>query len=63
MCGRSGGKSEMVLTLTLFYQFSENNVKSAGWLIMHHVVTLIAERHRGTCINQSLSRLFEHYVS
>ncbi|MFS8010633.1 hypothetical protein Hanom_Chr14g01299351 [Helianthus anomalus] len=53
----------MILTLPLFYQFRENNVKSGGWLIMHHVVTLIAERHGGTCINQSLSRLFEYYVS
>ncbi|MFS7999125.1 hypothetical protein Hanom_Chr12g01162341 [Helianthus anomalus] len=44
-CGRLGGKSEMVLTLTLFYLFRENNVKSGGWLIMHHVVTLTAERH------------------
>ncbi|MFS8015774.1 hypothetical protein Hanom_Chr15g01360611 [Helianthus anomalus] len=34
-----------------------------GWLILHHVVMLIAERHGGTCTNQSLSRLFECYVS
>ncbi|MFS7988299.1 hypothetical protein Hanom_Chr11g01033111 [Helianthus anomalus] len=26
---------------------------------MHHVVALIAERHGGTCTNQSLSRLFD----
>ncbi|MFS7919561.1 hypothetical protein Hanom_Chr03g00214071 [Helianthus anomalus] len=30
---------------------------------MHHVVTLIAKRHGGTCTNQSMSRLFECYVS
>ncbi|MFS8016194.1 hypothetical protein Hanom_Chr15g01365591 [Helianthus anomalus] len=30
---------------------------------MHHVVMLIAERHGGTCTNQSLSRFFERYAS
>ncbi|MFS8033620.1 hypothetical protein Hanom_Chr17g01571721 [Helianthus anomalus] len=29
---------------------------------MHHVVTLIAERQKGTCPNRSLSRLAECYV-
>ncbi|MFS7939857.1 putative protein-serine/threonine phosphatase [Helianthus anomalus] len=28
-----------------------------GWLIMHYVVTLIAERQKGTCTNRPLSRL------
>ncbi|MFS7937551.1 hypothetical protein Hanom_Chr05g00428981 [Helianthus anomalus] len=51
----------MVLTLTLFYYFRENNVKSGGWLIMHHVVALIAERHGGTCTDRSLFQLFGCY--
>ncbi|MFS8012185.1 hypothetical protein Hanom_Chr14g01317891 [Helianthus anomalus] len=28
-----------------------------GWLIMHHVVALIAKRQRGTCTNRHLSQL------
>ncbi|MFS7965295.1 hypothetical protein Hanom_Chr09g00760601 [Helianthus anomalus] len=57
MCGCSGGKSESALILTLFYKFLENNVKRRGWLIMHHVVALIAERQKGTCTNWHLSSL------
>ncbi|MFS7999834.1 hypothetical protein Hanom_Chr12g01171271 [Helianthus anomalus] len=49
------GKSESALVLTLFYYFRENNVKSSGRLIMHHVMALIAERQKGTCTNRSLS--------
>ncbi|MFS7970992.1 hypothetical protein Hanom_Chr09g00827481 [Helianthus anomalus] len=55
--GARGGKSESALILTLFNQFRENNVKRGGWLIMHHVVALIAERQGGTCTNQQLSQL------
>ncbi|MFS7991282.1 hypothetical protein Hanom_Chr12g01068961 [Helianthus anomalus] len=50
-------KSESALILTLFDQFCENNVKSEGRLIMHHVVALIVERQRGTCANRLLSQL------
>ncbi|MFS7901583.1 hypothetical protein Hanom_Chr01g00001391 [Helianthus anomalus] len=56
MCRRSGDKSESALILTLFYQFRENNVKRGGWLIMHHVVALIAETQGGTCANRHLSQ-------
>ncbi|MFS7945731.1 hypothetical protein Hanom_Chr06g00527631 [Helianthus anomalus] len=55
MCGCLGDKSESALILMLFYQFRENNVKIGGWLIMHHVVTLIAERQGSTCTNWPLS--------
>ncbi|MFS7983464.1 hypothetical protein Hanom_Chr11g00974821 [Helianthus anomalus] len=57
MCGPSRGKSEIALILTLFYYFRENNVKSGGRLILHHVVALIAERQGGTCSNRPLSLL------
>ncbi|MFS7908325.1 hypothetical protein Hanom_Chr01g00081851 [Helianthus anomalus] len=57
MCGPSGSKSEIALILKLFYYFRENNVKSDGRLIMHHVVTLTAERQKGTCTNRTLSQL------
>ncbi|MFS7962072.1 hypothetical protein Hanom_Chr08g00722351 [Helianthus anomalus] len=57
MCGPSEGKSEITLILTLFYLFRENIVKSGRRLIMHHVVSLIAERQKGTCTNWPLSRL------
>ncbi|MFS7923327.1 hypothetical protein Hanom_Chr03g00259451 [Helianthus anomalus] len=57
MCGPSEGKSETALILTLFCLFRENNVKSGGQLIMNHVVTLMAERQKGTLINRLLSRL------
>ncbi|MFS8009368.1 hypothetical protein Hanom_Chr14g01283911 [Helianthus anomalus] len=57
MCGRSGGKSESALILALFYSFRENNVKRGGWLIMHHVVALIAERQVGTCANRQFSQM------
>ncbi|MFS7979329.1 hypothetical protein Hanom_Chr10g00926031 [Helianthus anomalus] len=30
--------------------------KSGGWLIMHHVVALIAERQGGTCTNRPFCR-------
>ncbi|MFS7940462.1 hypothetical protein Hanom_Chr05g00464731 [Helianthus anomalus] len=40
------------MKITLFSNF---NVKSGGWLSMHHV---IAERHGGTCANPPLSRWF-----
>ncbi|MFS8016403.1 hypothetical protein Hanom_Chr15g01368301 [Helianthus anomalus] len=55
--GVGGGKSERALILTLFYSFCENNIKRGGWLIMHHLVALIAERQGGTCVNQRLSQL------
>ncbi|KAM0022609.1 hypothetical protein Hdeb2414_s0023g00630471 [Helianthus debilis subsp. tardiflorus] len=51
------GQSEIALILMLFNQFRENNIKSSGWLIMHHVVALMTERQKGTCINRPLSRL------
>ncbi|MFS7964802.1 hypothetical protein Hanom_Chr08g00754651 [Helianthus anomalus] len=54
--GARGGKSESALILTLFYQFRENNVKRGGWLIMHHVVALIAQR-QGGYMNRRLSQL------
>ncbi|MFS7960899.1 hypothetical protein Hanom_Chr08g00708451 [Helianthus anomalus] len=47
----------------LFYKFRENNVKSGGQLIMHHVVALIAERQKGTCTSRLLSRLLSSGVS
>ncbi|MFS7909131.1 hypothetical protein Hanom_Chr01g00091161 [Helianthus anomalus] len=34
-----------------------DNIKRGGWLIMHHVVALIAERQGGTCTNRQLSQL------
>ncbi|MFS7929393.1 putative Lunapark family protein [Helianthus anomalus] len=40
----------IVVILTLFYFSRENNVKSGGWLIMHHVVALIAERQEGVSL-------------
>ncbi|MFS7983173.1 hypothetical protein Hanom_Chr11g00971441 [Helianthus anomalus] len=49
---RSGGKSESTLILTLFYKFWENNVKREGWLIVNHLMALIAERQGGTCTNR-----------
>ncbi|MFS8009139.1 hypothetical protein Hanom_Chr14g01281061 [Helianthus anomalus] len=57
MSGPSGATSEISLILTLVYSFRENNIKSDRQLIMHHVVTLIAERQNGTCTNRPLSRL------
>ncbi|MFS7978593.1 hypothetical protein Hanom_Chr10g00917271 [Helianthus anomalus] len=55
MCVGAQGQKLKCTNLTLFYEFRENNVKRGGWLIMHHVVPLIAERHGSTYTNRPLS--------
>ncbi|MFS8012255.1 hypothetical protein Hanom_Chr14g01318681 [Helianthus anomalus] len=57
ICALPGVKSEIAPTLSVILIIRENNVKSSGRLIMHHVVGLIAERQGGACTNRLLSRL------